>query len=112
MDRSRWTRSSGSERLSHRCEDQERDQHRGDDAIRRQRIELERGDQRHQEVIESHAAQKHDEPALRKTRYIEGADKHHARQHENEKYREQPIYIDGGKAKKSCHAESNSPMRS
>ncbi len=39
---------------------------------------MERGDQRHQNMIHGQAAQDYGEPALRKIRNIEGADKHQA----------------------------------
>ena len=70
------------------------------------------GDQRHQKMVRGQAAQQDDEPALRKIRNIEGADQHQSRQDKYEKDRQQPIYVDGSEAKKSCHAESKSSMRS
>ena len=48
-------------------------------------------------MIGRQAAQEDDEPALRKAGNIEEADKHHTRKNKNEKYRQQPVKIDGCK---------------
>src|SRR6266436_4534607 len=60
-----------------------------------QRIEMQRGNQRYKKMIGRQAAKDDHEPALRKTGNVEEADKHHARNHKDEKYRQQPVEIDG-----------------
>jgi len=56
---------------------------------------MQRGNQRYEKMIGRQAEKEDHEPALRKTGNVEEADKHHTRNHRNEKYRQQPVEIDG-----------------
>src|SRR5258705_8506083 len=60
-----------------------------------QRTEMQRGNQRYEKMIGRQAAKEDHEPALRKTANVEEADKHHTRNNKDEKYRQQPVEIDG-----------------
>src|SRR5258707_1145920 len=60
-----------------------------------QRTEMQRGNQRYEKMIGRQAAKEDHEPALRKTGNVEEADKHHTRNNKDEKYRQQPVEIDG-----------------